>query len=150
MTGEGARDPDPTAPVDDSEYPGQRLGMPETGPGSVAGTGRRLIALGIDWGLCSVVVYTVLGLSPAAASYGYAVLSVYAIQAVLLQMLVGSTVGKRVVGIRMGSTGGGALPWPTALVVRTLLLCLVIPAAITDQDRRGLHDRIAGTVSARI
>jgi hypothetical protein len=29
---------------------------------------------------------------------------------------------------------------------RTLLICLVIPAVITDMQSRGLHDRFAKTV----
>jgi hypothetical protein len=33
--------------------------------------------------------------------------------------------------------------------VRTVLLCLLIPAFITDRDQRGLHDRAAGTVLVR-
>jgi len=36
-----------------------------------------------------------------------------------------------------------------AALVRTLLLGLVIPAVVTDDDGRGLHDRAAGTVVVR-
>ena len=38
-------------------------------------------------------------------------------------------------------------PWRP--LVRTLLLCLAIPALVWDRDQRGLHDRIAGTVLIR-
>jgi hypothetical protein len=34
-------------------------------------------------------------------------------------------------------------------VVRTVLLCLIVPALIIDRDSRGAHDRIAGTVLVR-
>ena len=34
-------------------------------------------------------------------------------------------------------------------LVRTVLLCIVIPAAIWDTDQRGLHDRLAATVLVR-
>ena len=43
----------------ESEYPGQRLGLPESGPGSVAGVGRRLGALVIDWLLCEAIAWGV-------------------------------------------------------------------------------------------
>ena len=33
--------------------------------------------------------------------------------------------------------------------LRTLLLCLLIPALIWDRDGRGLHDKAAGTVVVR-
>jgi uncharacterized RDD family membrane protein YckC len=34
-------------------------------------------------------------------------------------------------------------------IVRTVLLALFVPALITDRDRRGIHDRLAGTVLVR-
>ena len=34
-------------------------------------------------------------------------------------------------------------------VPRTLLVALIIPAAIWDADRRGLHDKLFGTVVVR-
>lgn len=39
-------------PVDDSTYPGKALGLPETGPGSLARFGRRFSALLVDWLIC--------------------------------------------------------------------------------------------------
>ena len=39
----------------EQKYPGERFGLPEQGPRSVAGMGRRLLALLIDW-LLSVVI----------------------------------------------------------------------------------------------
>ena len=44
-------------------------------------------------------------------------------------------------------TGGWVGLWRP--VVRTVLLCLVIPAVIWDADQRGLHDKAAGTVLLR-
>src|SRR3712207_9567157 len=37
------------APSGEQLYAGQRLGLPEDGPGSVASWGRRIVALFIDW-----------------------------------------------------------------------------------------------------
>lgn len=34
-------------------------------------------------------------------------------------------------------------------LVRTLLICVLIPAVIWDKDQRGLHDVLAGTVLVR-
>jgi hypothetical protein len=34
-------------------------------------------------------------------------------------------------------------------VVRTVLLLLLVPAAVWDRDTRGLHDKAAGTVEVR-
>ena len=41
---------------------------------------------------------------------------------------------------------------PVSLLVallRTLLICLVVPPVIYNRDRRGLHDLAAGTVTVR-
>ena len=43
------------------DYPGQRLGLPEHGPGSIARFGRRLAALLIDW----FIAYGLVGLAVA-------------------------------------------------------------------------------------
>ena len=39
-----------------------------------------------------------------------------------------------------------ALPSPAWLLLRTILLGFLIPAVVWDRDRRGLHDKAAGTV----
>ena len=43
------------------------------------------------------------------------------------------------------SSTGGPVGIPRALL-RGVLLALVVPALIMDEDRRGVHDRAAGTV----
>ncbi|MBB6172582.1 putative RDD family membrane protein YckC [Nocardiopsis mwathae] len=134
-------------------YRGNRLGMPEEGPGSVPGIGRRLVGVFLDWMLCLGVVSMATGVSPAdpeaANSVAGLALAVFAVYNIVLLTLIGTTVGKRVVGVGIASTGERDLPWPVAMVVRTALLCLVVPAVVHDRDMRGLHDRAAGTVSRR-
>lgn len=134
--------------TDGFHHPGNRLGMPEDGSGSVPTVARRLAALCVDWALCTLVVNAFLD-APMEVR-GYAVLLVFAAQAMLLVTFTGTTVGKRLLGIRMAALSDSRLPWPLAVVVRTVLLCLVIPAVIYDRDQRGLHDRAAGMVSTRI
>ena len=43
-------------PTEEFRYPGNRLGLPADGPGSVAGWGRRVLALFVDWVACLAVV----------------------------------------------------------------------------------------------
>ncbi|MDA8368530.1 MAG: RDD family protein [Nocardiopsaceae bacterium] len=128
-------------------YRGSRHGMPEKGPGSVPGVGRRLSGLLLDWLLSLAVVYGFLGADPALATGP--TLVVFALMNVVLLTLFGTTIGKRMVGVGVAATGERALPWAVAMLVRTLLLCLVIPAVVYDRDQRGLHDRAAGTISSR-
>ena len=44
-----------------STYPGQRFGLPERGPGSVSGMPRRVLALFIDWAICSSSLWATPG-----------------------------------------------------------------------------------------
>lgn len=126
----------------DEGYPGKRLGLPEEGAGSVAGYGRRLVALLIDWLLCLVI-------SLWAVHSREWTLLIFAAQDYLLTALAGITIGKRVVGIRVVRLGGRPV-WFGWALVRTLLLLTVVPPLITDRDLRGLHDRAANTVVVRL
>src|SRR5277367_4329755 len=56
-----ATSPGAAAADDTPDYPGKRFGLPMTGPMSVAPMGRRLIALIVDWLLCSLIVSSVTG-----------------------------------------------------------------------------------------
>jgi uncharacterized RDD family membrane protein YckC len=123
---------------DASSYPGERFGLPADGAGSVAGMGRRLLALLIDWLMCMVIS---LGLWRSQAW----TLPIFAGETYLLTALSGFTVGKRVLGIRVARVDGRPVGFGWALL-RTVLLLAVIPPLITDGDMRGLHDRAANTI----
>lgn len=128
--------------VSENTYPGERLGLPAEGPGSIARPGRRIAALAIDWA-CAVVV------SIAFFSYdSFATLAVFAIVQLLFLPTLGGSPGHRLLGMRLQLVQGGWVGlWRP--IVRTLLLVLVIPAVIWDADQRGLHDKAAGTVLLR-
>ncbi len=112
--------------------------------------GRRAGAIIIDWGLCQLVAFALLGAQfGQGGADGLKPLAVFAVENLLLVGTVGFTVGHRIFGIRVVGLGGG-LAGPVKSLVRTVLLCLAIPALIWDRDERGLHDKIAGTVLVRI
>ncbi|MFT4228936.1 MAG: RDD family protein [Microbacterium sp.] len=132
-----------TGPVPPSLFPGERLGLPQSGSGSVARLGRRVIAYLVD-AACAAI------LSAAFFAYDpWATLAVFAIVQIIFIPLIGGSPGHRIAGLRLALVGGG---W-TGLwrpVVRTALLVLLIPAVIWDSDQRGLHDKAAGTVLQRV
>jgi uncharacterized RDD family membrane protein YckC len=131
------------APAQDGqEYPGAELGLPREGPGSVASMGRRLVALLVDWLLCTVIAL-------AAFHNQLWTYVIFAGETYLLTALTGLTVGKRLLGIRVARLDGRPVGLGWALL-RTLLLLTVIPPLVTDGDTRGLHDRAANTVVVRI
>ncbi|WP_199550002.1 RDD family protein [Streptomyces sp. N35] len=129
-------------------YRGEQLGLPEHGPGSIARPGRRIAALVIDWALCMVIAYGLLAQGDTQAAGNWAVL-VLLVMSVLTVGTVGSTPGKRILGLRVVAEGGQRLGIGR-VVVRSILLCLAIPALIWDRDGRGLHDRLSRAVQVRI
>jgi uncharacterized RDD family membrane protein YckC len=125
-----------------SKYPGERLGLPESGPGSIARAGRRIVAIALDWGLALLISNFAFG------GDSWATLAVFAAEQTLLVGTLGYSIGHRIVGIHVLRLGG-APAGPLAGLVRSLLLCLVIPAVIFDPDHRGLHDKAMNTVLVR-
>jgi len=134
------------------QYPGERLGLAESGPHSVARFGRRLGALAVDLGTAALIGYAffhstdpVTGLLVADP---WATNIVFVIVQIVFIPTIGGSPGHRLLGMRVARVGGGWVGlWRP--VVRTALLFLVIPALIWDADHRGLHDKAAGTVLVR-
>lgn len=133
-----------TAPsaAENVTYPGQGLGLPERGPGSVASMPRRILALFIDWLLSMLIAY---GLTHSQ----FWTIGVFAIEVYVLTATTGFTVGKRLVGIRTVRTNGGLVGFGWA-AVRTAILLTAIPPLLTDRDLRGMHDRASDTVVIRV
>jgi uncharacterized RDD family membrane protein YckC len=133
---------DRSAGLTDQAYPGQRFGLPEEGPRSVAGVGRRLLALIVDWAACMVISLAIFKTQAWTIAF-------FAGEVWLLTGLTGFTLGKRLLGIRVARLDGRPVGLPFALL-RTFLLLLVVPALVFDKDLRGLHDRAARTIVLRV
>ncbi len=146
--------PAPPAGPGGTSYPGQRLGLPADGPGSVAGWGRRVLALGLDWLASTLVAMVVFGYqwftatAPDQGWVGATPLLVFFLEGSLLTTLAGGSFGQlatRVVVVRLDSR-------PVTLlqaVLRTFLICLVVPPLVFNADQRGLHDLAVRTVTLR-
>jgi uncharacterized RDD family membrane protein YckC len=145
-----AGNPDsPAAGADASAGRGQRLGLPSVGPGSPAPTGRRLGAFIVDCVASSLVA----GLFTAAFGHhhgssslpGSWSLSPFALNYVVGLSLLGRTLGMNLFGVRVIRVDRPTRITVLDAIVRTILLCLLVPALIWDKDGRGLHDRVART-----
>jgi uncharacterized RDD family membrane protein YckC len=133
-----------TASPTSTDWPGKRLGLPASGPRSIGRLGRRLIAVVIDWAVASVIVYAFFRPDPV----GLKVLASFAVLQVLFLLVANGSLGHLIVGLRVVPVVPGYLGlWRP--FVRTILLCLFIPAVIYDKDQRGVHDRWAGTILVR-
>lgn len=114
----------------------------------MATLGRRLLAIIIDWALCSIIAAGFFDYRLGEGEGSLWPLLVFAVENLLLVGTLGSTVGHRALGLRVVRDDGQPAG-PVRALVRTVLLCLVIPALVFDRDGRGWHDRAAGTLIIR-
>lgn len=107
--------------------------------------GRRILALIIDWAVAalSAVALTSVSYPPKNPGENLVIVGFFIAEVALLTGLVGVTIGKRVLGLRVENPAGRPIGLPRA-ILRTTLLSLVLPAIVMNEDKRGLHDIAAG------
>lgn len=108
--------------------------------------GRRVIAVLIDWVIASLSAVAVAGVDypPKDITQNLIITAFYIAEVAILTGLLGQSIGKRLLGMRVENPAGRPIGIPRA-VLRTALLTLVIPAIILTADKRGLHDLAAGS-----
>ncbi|MGX9792260.1 RDD family protein [Mycobacterium sp. MMS18-G62] len=133
-----------------NDYPGQRLGLPQTGPRSLARMGRRIAALFVDW----LIAY---GLAALAMSFGLVSISTLSTAVLVIWFVLGA-VSVRLFGFTPGQLALGLMVVPVdgrlhvgfgRALARGVLIAIVIPPLITDRDLRGLQDRVTNTAVVR-
>ncbi len=130
---------------DPGGWPGKRLGLPPGGPGAVAGTAPRIAAFAID-SLGSGFVAALFIQDAYDSRRGLLGVAILALEYIVLVTLTGQTLGMRLLRLRVAPRDGARTPALVPVALRTALLLLLIPALITDRDRRGLHDLASRTV----
>lgn len=130
--------------------PGETLDLPESGPGSLAGMGRRFAALLVDWLLAYGLagLGATLGLVPRS-QLSTAVLVVWLVLGLIAVRLFEFTPGQFALGLRVASVDGRLHIGLGRATLRGVLIALVIPALFVDADGRGLQDRVTGTAVVR-
>ncbi len=131
-------------------YPGEELGLPQTGSRSLAPMGRRLGALLIDWLIAAGLAL----LGVAAGAISEAVLStvqlvVWLVLGAVAVRLFGFTPGQLALGLQVGAVDGRVPIGIGRALSRGLLIFLVVPPLFTDADGRGLQDRLTDTAVLR-
>ena len=105
---------------------------------------RRFVAICIDWAGASLI---------SAAFFRYealVTLAIYAVMQILLVGTVGQSIGHRLLKLAVVRLDGQRVGLWRA-IMRTSLICLVIPALIWDtSDGRGMHDKAVGTAIVKL
>ncbi|MHA0287921.1 RDD family protein [Mycobacterium sp. C3-094] len=121
-------------------YPGQRLGLPKDGPGSIARFGRRIAALIVDWLIALGLAALVVALSSFDLQVQTVQLVVWFVVGVASVRLFGFSPGQLALGLEVVPVDGRMHVGAGRALARGVLIALVIPALFTDSDLRGLHD----------
>ena len=136
----------PTDPDKVDAYPGQALGLPAEGRGSLASWRSRVAALALDWAACMVVAVGFFGSTVLTGSgwRAWMILTIFFVESAVLSWLMGGSFGQlicRIAVIRIDRKPLG----PARAILRAALVSLAIPPLVISADRRGLQDLTAGT-----
>lgn len=149
-TGDGGQSTD----QDGARWPGEKFGLPESGVGSAASGGTRLLGLLADLVVAALVtaIFVHPDLQDPVAMQNFNLWSggVWAVISVVSAGFFGFTPGMGVVGIRVARLDGAGLVGPLRALVRAVLTFVIIPAAVRNADGRSWLDRLTGTVVIRL
>ena len=133
-------------------YRGAKIGLPQSGPGSLTTSGPRLGAFVVDT-LASTLVAALFvhghGSTFVDKLPGSWSLIPLAVDYLVGSLLAGRTLGMYLFSLRLVRVDRTAAVDPGRIVIRTVLLFLLVPALIFDRDGRGLHDRLTDTAVVR-
>lgn len=128
-------------------HPGQSLGLPTSGAGSLASWRARIAAIIVDWAASMAVAFLLFGMGALRGQDWrmWTPMAVYFVEASVLTAAMGGSFGQLLARIGVVRLDREPLRWWQA-VVRTALKCLVIPMVLIGAERRGLNDLMLGTV----
>jgi uncharacterized RDD family membrane protein YckC len=141
-----------TAPQSPQSYRGEKIGLPQSGTGSLPTTGPRFMAFVVDAVVASLVAALFVhhhGGSFADKLPGSWSLIPLAVDYIAGSLVAGRTLGMYLFGLRLVRVDRDVPVDPGRLVIRTVLLFLLVPAVVFDRDGRGLHDRLTETAVVR-
>lgn len=98
---------------------------------------RKLFALCLDWLASSVIARLLVSEQQRT---GWVTLAIFFLEVALFTILLGGSAGQVVAGIRIVDIDTGMKIGVLAALIRSALICLVIPP-ILSINGRGLHDR---------
>jgi len=102
-----------------------------------ASLGRRVLALAIDWTMSWLIAGL---LNPYLfIKNDFSTLLIFFLEVAFFTIIFQASAGQRILGIKVVTYPEQARVEPKKIVLRTLLICLVLPAVFTKEGR-SLHD----------
>lgn len=113
--------------------------------------GRRMAALMVDWLACYFIITAATGgIGQSAPNRSLMVLALFFAQVTTLSALQGASLGHRIFGVKIIRFADGGVITPLQALIRSALLVTVVFAITYDENGRGLHERLSGTVLTRV
>jgi uncharacterized RDD family membrane protein YckC len=131
-------------------YPGDRLGFPESGRGSVASQSEKLLAFLVDIVIAGIVTFLVVR---PHTQHQYTVNNlvsdgVFVVLTAGALVMSGRTIGMRLLGLQVVRRDGKRMGWRS--LPRQILCGLLLPAVIVNKDKRAIYDRLLNTVVVKV
>lgn len=128
-------------------YPGETLGLPETGRGSLASWRARVAALILDWAasMALAVILFGTGVLNEAGWRSWMILGVFFVESSILTGLAGGSFGQIIARIGVARLNGQPIGLLRA-IARQAMICVVLPTIVIGAERRGLNDLALGSV----
>lgn len=138
-----AENDDPYAP---GRWPGEKLGLPEKGSGSLVSVMRRIWGVVVDWLIAWFVAAFITTFTTVLGDTATVTLMLFVVLGTVSVWLFARTPGQAVLkmGVARIDVAGARVGFLRALV-RSLLTAFILPAVMVDADGRGMHDRGTGT-----
>jgi uncharacterized RDD family membrane protein YckC len=104
------------------------------------------LALVIDWTMCRLIAAL---LSPSVIPYNtFSTLIIFYLEVCLFTITFQASAGQRIMAIKVVTYPDQRRVRPTKILLRTLLICLVLPAVFTNNGR-ALHDHFTNSQTVR-
>lgn len=137
-----AENDDPFAP---GLWPGEKLGLPESGAGALASVMRRVGGIAFDWFLCMFAAIIVRNFTSQLGGVSTITFFIFLILGTVSVSLFARTPGQAVFRMGVARVDAEERVGFIRAFVRTFLTLFVFPPILVDADGRGLHDRATGT-----
>lgn len=127
------------------KWPGEKLGLPEKGPGALASVLRRCGGITVDWLLSMLIAQFIRNFTPDFGGVPTLTLIIFCIISIVSVSLFARTPGHAVLGMGVARIDATERVGLWRALVRIVLTIFILPPVMVDSDGRGLHDRATGT-----
>lgn len=112
--------------------------------------GRRLAAISVDWLACYAIIAAISGgIGQMGPDRSLSILALFFAEVSVLTALQGASLGQKIFRMKVVRFKDGGAITPLQGLIRTVFLVLVVTAVTYDENGRGIHERLSGTILIR-